>query len=74
MLVNADDLRAYKRRWEIFAEFEREEIARASAAQKLADVAMLMAAARALDPSTEEDDETQQVRRRWNLLADRLGV
>jgi hypothetical protein len=72
--MNADDLRAYKLRWKLVAEVEREEIARLSPAQKFADLAMLMGVARALAGSTDEDEETAQVRRRWNLLAERMGV
>ncbi|MEO5729239.1 MAG: hypothetical protein ABI134_02195 [Byssovorax sp.] len=56
------------------AEVEREELARMSTAQKFADLAMLMGVARALDDSTERDDEVEQVRRRWNLLAERMGA
>jgi hypothetical protein len=72
--VNADEIRAYKKRWEMVAEVEREELARMSTAQKFADLAMLMGVARALDDSTERDDEVEQVRRRWNLLAERMGA
>ncbi len=72
--MNADEIRAYKKRWEMVAEVEREELARMSTAQKFADLAMLMGVARALDDSTERDDEVEQVRRRWNLLAERMGA
>jgi len=72
--VSADDLRAYKKRWEVVAEVEREELDRLSPAQKFADLAMLMGVARALGSPTDREDEVEQVRRRWNLLADRLGV
>jgi hypothetical protein len=72
--VNADEIRAYKKRWEMVAEVEREELARMSTAQKFADLAMLMGVARALDDSTDRDDEVEQVRRRWNLLAERMGA
>jgi hypothetical protein len=73
--VNADDIRAYKRRWELVAEVERQEIERMSPAQKFADQAMLMEVALALGSSTPgEDEETEQVRRRWNLLAERMGA
>ena len=67
-----DDVRAYKRRWELVAEMERQEVQRMSPAQKFADQAMLMDVARALGGAAdEEDEETLQVRRRWNLLAER---
>lgn len=72
--MNADEIRAYKKRWEMVAEVEREELARMSTAQKFADLAMLMGVARALDDSTDRDDEVEQVRRRWNLLAERMGA
>ena len=74
--MNADDLRAYKQRWELVAEVERQELERMSPAQKFADQAMLLGVARALGGSTDEDEdeETEQVRRRWNLLAERMGV
>lgn len=72
--MSADDLRAYKKRWEVVAEVEREELDRLSPAQKFADLAMLMGVARALGSPTDREDEVEQVRRRWNLLADRLGV
>ncbi len=72
--MNADDVRAYKRRWELVAEAEREELERMSPAQKFADLAMLVEAARSLGGTTGEDAATAQVRRRWNLLAERMGV
>lgn len=72
--MNADDLRAYKKRWEMVAEVEQEELAGMSPARKFADLAMLMGVARALDSGQDPDEEVEQVRRRWNLLAERLGV
>lgn len=72
--MNADEIRAYKKRWDLVAEVEREELTRMSTAQKFADLAMLMGVARALDDSTDRDDEVEQVRRRWNLLAERMGA
>jgi len=72
--VNAADIRAYKKRWEMVAEIERKELALTSPAQKFADVAMLMGVARALGVSTDGDEEVEQVRRRWVLLAERMGV
>jgi hypothetical protein len=72
--MNAADVRAYKRRWELVAEAEREELERMSPAQKFADLAMLVGAARALGGATGDDEATEQVRRRWNLLAERMGV
>ncbi|MFT3770254.1 MAG: hypothetical protein QM820_32905 [Minicystis sp.] len=72
--MNADDIRAYKKRWELVAAVERQEVEQMSAAQKFADVGMLMRVARALDSSPDMDDEVEQVRRRWALLAERMGV
>lgn len=72
--MNADDIRSYSKRWEMVAEVEREEIARMSPAQKFADVAMLMDVARALDDSMDSDDDVEQVRRRWILLVEGMGV
>ena len=72
--MNPADLRAYKKRWEMVAAVEQQELAQTSPAQKFADVAMLMNVARALGESTDGDEEVEQVRRRWNLLADRMGV
>lgn len=72
--MNADDLRAYKKRWEMVAEIEQEELARMSPAKKFADLAMLMGVARSLGSGAGQDEEVEQVRRRWNLLAERLGV
>jgi hypothetical protein len=72
--MDANEIRAYKKRWELVAEVEREELERMSPAQKFADLGMLMGVARALDGSVDEDDEVDQVRRRWNLLAERMGV
>jgi hypothetical protein len=72
--MNADDIRAYKKRWEMVAEVEQEELAQMSPTQKFADLGMLMGVARALGGSTDADEEVEQVRRRWNLLAERLGV
>ena len=72
--MNADDLRAYKKRWEKVAEVEQRELARMSPAEKFADLAMLMSVARALGGSNDADEEVDEVRRRWNLLAERMGV
>lgn len=72
--MNADDIRAYKKRWEMVAEVEQDELARMTPTQKFADLALLMGVARALEGSPEVDEEVEQVRRRWNLLAERLGV
>lgn len=71
--MNPADIRAYKKRWELVAAVERDELARTSAAQKFADTGMLMEVARALAGATD-DDEVAQVRRRWKLLAERMGV
>lgn len=72
--MNADDIRAYKKRWEMVAEVEQDELARMTPTQKFADLALLMGVARALEGSPAVDEEVEQVRRRWNLLAERLGV
>jgi hypothetical protein len=72
--MNADDIRAYKKRWELVAEVEKEELDAMSPAKKFADLASLMTLARALGGVTDAEKEVEQVRRRWNLLAERLGV
>ena len=72
--MDANEIRAYKKRWEMVAQVEREELERMSATQKFEDLGMLMGLARSLDSSTEADDEVEQVRQRWNLLAERMGV
>lgn len=74
--MNADDIRAYKKRWEMVAEAEREELGRMTPAQKFADLAMLAGVARSLSRSGDVDaeKEVEQVRRRWILLAERMGV
>ena len=73
--MNAADLRAYKRRWKMVAAVDQQELVQTSPAQRFADVAMLMSVARALEGSTDGDDEeVEQVRRRWKLLAERMGV
>ncbi len=72
--MNPADIRAYKKRWELVAAVEQDELARTSAAQKFADTGMLMEVARALAGATDDDDEVAQVRRRWKLLAERMGV
>ncbi len=73
--MNADDLRAYKNRWALVAEVERLELAKMSATEKFADTAMLMRVAHSLGGLSEDEDEgVLEVRRRWNLLAERLGV
>ncbi|WP_437747799.1 hypothetical protein WME73_24410 [Sorangium sp. So ce302] len=72
--MNADDIRAYKKRWEMVAEVEQEELEAMSPAKKFCDLAMLMGVARGLGGSIDADKEVEQVRRRWNLLAERLGV
>ncbi|UQA61766.1 hypothetical protein [Polyangium aurulentum] len=74
--MNADDIRAYKKRWDKVAEVERVEVARMSFAQKFADLSMLMEVARGLGGATaaEDEEEVALVRRRWNLLAERMGV
>lgn len=71
--MNADDLRAYRKRWEMVAEVERAELGQMSPAQKFADIATLMQVARALGGAEEEDDGAEQVRRRWCLLVERMG-
>jgi hypothetical protein len=74
--MNADDLRAYRNRWALVEQVERAELAKMSAAEKFADTAMLMRVARSLGglSADEEDEGVLEVRRRWNLLAERLGV
>jgi hypothetical protein len=72
--VDANEIRAYKKRWEMVAQVEREELERMCAMQKFADLGMLMGLARSLAGSAEVDDEVEHVRRRWNLLAERMGV
>jgi hypothetical protein len=74
--MNADELRAYRNRWALVAEVERAELTKMTAAQKFADTAMLMRVARSLAGSSasEEDEGVLEVRRRWNLLAERMGV
>lgn len=64
--MSADDIRSYKRRWEMVAEVEQRELERMSPAQKFADISMLLDVARALESSAEGDEEVEQVRRRWN--------
>jgi hypothetical protein len=72
--MNAAELRAYKNRWALVAEVEQAELAKMSAAEKFADTAMLMRVARSLGGLSEDEDEgVLEVRRRWNLLAERLG-
>lgn len=70
--MNADDLRAYRKRWELVAEVERTEVEQMSPAQKFADIATLMQMARALGGAEEEDEGVKQVRRRWCLLVERM--
>ncbi len=72
--MNADDIRSYKKRWEMVAEVEQEELDTMSPAKKFADLAMLMGLTRALGGPTDAEKEVEQVRQRWNLLAERLGV
>ena len=70
--MRPEDIRAYKKRWELVAAHEREELERMTPTQKFADLAMLMGVARALGGSTHTDEEVEQVRMRWNLLVERL--
>lgn len=74
--MNADELRAYRNRWAMVEEVERAELAKMTAAEKFADAAMLMRIARSLGGTSgeEEDEGVWEVRRRWNMLAERLGV
>lgn len=73
--MNADDLRAYRKRWDLVEEVERAELAKMSASEKFADTAMLMRLAHSLENLSDEDDKgIWEVRRRWNLLAERIGV
>lgn len=67
------DAQAFKQRWKRVAAAEREELARMSAAQKFADIGMLMSVARSLDGSADENAGAAAVRRRWNLLVERMG-
>jgi hypothetical protein len=73
-MSKADEIRAYSKRWEKVAEVERAELERMSPAQKLADLSLLMEFARKLGGEDEVDKDVEQVRRRWNLLAERMGV
>lgn len=69
-----DDIRAFKKRWELVAEVERQELSKMSPAEKFADIATLMGMARALGGSADDDEEVEQVRGRWRLLAERMSV
>ncbi|MEP7124396.1 MAG: hypothetical protein ABJE95_25940 [Byssovorax sp.] len=72
--MKASEIRAYKKRWELVAAVEQVELARMSPAQKFAEVGMLMDVARTLGPSTDDEADVEQVRRRWVLLAQRRGA
>lgn len=56
-------------------EVEQAELTKMSAAEKFADTAILMRVARSLgELSDEEDEGVLEVRQRWNLLVERMGV
>lgn len=75
--ADADELtpeqaRAYVRRWELVNEREREELRAMTIDEKLRQVAMLMASAKALGWDERLDAEDAEVRERWRLLRERL--
>jgi hypothetical protein len=69
--MRAEDVRAYKKRWDLVAEYQREELRKMTPAQKFEQLAMLVETARRLKWTTHTDAEIAGVRERWNRLAER---
>ena len=70
--LTSEQARAYVRRWELVNEREREELRAMTIDEKLGQVAMLMASAKALGWDERLDAEDAEVRERWRLLRERL--
>ena len=70
--MRPEDVRAYKKRWALVAEYQREELRRITPEERFEQLAMLMAVARALEGAKKNEDDVTEVRERWNLLVKRL--
>ena len=64
------DARAYKKRWELVADVEREALARMTPEEKLAQLSTLMETARRMGWETHTAAEIDGVRTRWNRLVE----
>lgn len=71
--MEPDDIRAWKRRWQLVNEAERDELRRASGEHKFRQLAALMASARMFPITEQEQAADVEVRRRWNHLRRVLG-
>lgn len=69
--MRPEDIRAYKKRWELVAEVDRQALRRMTLSQKFADLAALMETARTHGWETHTPEEIEAVRARWNLLVER---
>lgn len=63
--------RAFATRWRLAAKAERDELRATPLSRKFAQLAALMASARALDWATTDPAEVDAVRARWVTLARR---
>jgi len=69
--VSEREARAFVDRWRLVAEAERDELRRTPMKSKFAQLAALMASARALGWETTDPAEVEVVRARWAHLRER---
>lgn len=67
--MTSEEARAFAARWALVAEAEEEELRATPLERKFAQLAALMASARALGWETHTPEEIDEVRARWNRLA-----
>ena len=68
-MLDQETLAAYRRRWQAVAEFEAAERRAASPAERWQQMNALLRMALALElPLADDDQEADEVRRRWNKL------
>lgn len=68
--MTRDEARAFAARWEQVAAAEREELRATTIERKFAQLTALMESARALGWETTDQGEVEEVRVRWNRLAE----
>lgn len=66
--ITKSDARAFRRRWEIVNNVEKDMLRITSADEKLEHLAMLMSFAKELGWNTSFRAEVSKVRERWNKL------
>ncbi len=68
------EARAWRRRWKLVNEFQREELRRTPIEVKFRQLAYLMEFARQFPPTKKELRERAEVRERWSRLRKAYGV